>query len=84
MLDRLQTSISKLQSRVSDPESDQKFGTFAGVFTPIVLTILGAIMYLRLGQVVGRRIAGRSADAGCFVAAKRNPAAEPNSAGRSP
>ena len=28
-------------------------GTFAGVFTPTVLTILGAIMYLRLGQVVG-------------------------------
>ncbi|MCB0627031.1 MAG: hypothetical protein KDC43_24730, partial [Saprospiraceae bacterium] len=28
-------------------------GTFAGVFTPTVLTILGAIMYLRLGWVVG-------------------------------
>jgi solute carrier family 12 sodium/potassium/chloride transporter 2 len=33
--------------------ADHKFGTFAGVFTPTVLTILGAIMYLRLGQVVG-------------------------------
>ncbi|MEQ9619066.1 MAG: amino acid permease [Deltaproteobacteria bacterium] len=30
-----------------------KFGTFAGVFTPDVLTILGVIMYLRLGWVVG-------------------------------
>lgn len=31
----------------------KKFGTFAGVFTPSVLTILGVIMYLRLGWVVG-------------------------------
>ncbi len=30
-----------------------KFGTFGGVFTPDVLTILGVIMYLRLGWVVG-------------------------------
>ena len=30
-----------------------KFGTFAGVFTPSILTILGVIMYLRLGWVVG-------------------------------
>ncbi|MDX1372189.1 MAG: hypothetical protein R3321_06945, partial [Nitrososphaeraceae archaeon] len=30
-----------------------RFGTFAGVFTPDVLTILGVIMYLRLGWVVG-------------------------------
>ncbi len=34
-------------------QSGGKFGTFPGVFTPTVLTILGAIMYLRLGQVVG-------------------------------
>ena len=27
----------------------KKFGTFGGVFTPDVLTILGVIMYLRLG-----------------------------------
>lgn len=31
----------------------KKFGTFGGVFTPNVLTILGVIMYLRLGWVVG-------------------------------
>ncbi len=31
----------------------QKFGTFLGVFTPSVLTILGLIMYLRFGWVVG-------------------------------
>ena len=31
-----------------------KFGTFGGVFTPSVLTILGVIMFLRFGQVVGQ------------------------------
>lgn len=31
----------------------KKFGTFAGVFTPSILTILGVIMYLRLGYIVG-------------------------------
>lgn len=33
--------------------STRRFGTFEGVFTPTILTILGAIMYLRLGWVVG-------------------------------
>ncbi len=31
----------------------RRFGTFGGVFTPTLLTILGVIMYLRLGWVVG-------------------------------
>lgn len=31
----------------------KKFNTFGGVFTPTLLTILGVIMYLRLGWVVG-------------------------------
>lgn len=31
----------------------KQFGTFAGVFTPSILTILGVIMYMRLGWVVG-------------------------------
>ena len=31
----------------------KKFGAFAGVFTPSILTILGVIMYLRLGWVIG-------------------------------
>ncbi len=35
------------------PTAMKKFGTFGGVFTPTLLTILGVIMYLRLGWVVG-------------------------------
>ena len=31
-----------------------QFGTFGGVFTPCVLTILGVIMFLRFGYVVGQ------------------------------
>ena len=33
--------------------SQKKFGTFSGVLTPSLLTILGVIMYMRLGSVVG-------------------------------
>ncbi len=32
----------------------KRFNTFEGVFTPSILSILGAIMYLRLGWVVGQ------------------------------
>ncbi len=35
------------------PKKQVKFGTFQGVFTPALLTILGVIMYLREGWVVG-------------------------------
>lgn len=42
--------LGKLKSK---PTKVKKFGTFSGVFTPDVLTILGVIMYLRLGWVVG-------------------------------
>lgn len=34
--------------------SDGKLGTFLGVYTPTVLTILGVIMYLRFGWVTGQ------------------------------
>ena len=34
--------------------SNRKLGTFLGVFTPTILTILGVIMYLRVGWVVGQ------------------------------
>ena len=44
-----------VQQQVEEHEAAQgrKFGTFAGVFTPCLLTILGVIMYLRTGWVVG-------------------------------
>jgi hypothetical protein len=33
--------------------SKKKLGTFAGVFTPGILTILGINLFLRVGYVVG-------------------------------
>ena len=44
-----------------------KFGTFGGVFTPSILTILGVIMYLRLPMIVGQ--AGLLATIGIIVVA---------------
>jgi len=43
----------------TESQSD-KLGTFAGVFTPSVLTILGIILFLRLGYVVGNAGLGRA------------------------
>ena len=37
----------------STTQSVRRFGTFLGVYTPSVLTILGLVMYLRFGWVVG-------------------------------
>lgn len=39
----------------SDPgvQTEKRFGTFSGVYTPSILTILGVVMYLRFGWVVG-------------------------------
>jgi amino acid transporter len=42
-----------MQKEETNPGPPQKFGTFLGVYTPSVLTILGLIMYLRFGWVVG-------------------------------
>lgn len=36
-----------------DAETINKLGTFSGVFTPSILTILGIILFMRLGYVVG-------------------------------
>ena len=36
---------------LTDPP--QKLGTFGGVFTPSLLTILGLVLFLRLGFVTG-------------------------------
>ena len=38
----------------ADSSGSAKFGTFGGVFTPNVLTILGVIMFLRFGQITGQ------------------------------
>ena len=41
-------------STAPDPlKAGYSFGTFKGVFTPSILTILGVVMYLRLGWVLG-------------------------------
>ena len=57
MLNQLQARVwrwfKRGEAQVGVRADDGKFGTFPGVFTPTVLTVLGAIMYLRLGQVVG-------------------------------
>ena len=37
----------------ADRQEVKKYGTLLGVFIPSILTILGAIMYLRFGWVVG-------------------------------
>ncbi|MCF7560708.1 hypothetical protein L3X39_08660 [Sabulilitoribacter multivorans] len=39
--------------KVNVNRKPHKFGTFLGVYTPSILTILGLIMYLRFGWVVG-------------------------------
>ena len=38
---------------MSEQQEVKKYGTLLGVFIPSILTILGAIMYLRFGWVVG-------------------------------
>ncbi|MGC1247569.1 MAG: Na-K-Cl cotransporter [Spirulinaceae cyanobacterium] len=45
-------SSSKPQTTLPPPNSSG-LGTFGGVYTPSILTILGVIMYLRFGWVVG-------------------------------
>ncbi len=49
----IQRLVNHFQRSNTGPAKVKKFGTFGGVFTPDVLTILGVIMYLRLGWVVG-------------------------------
>lgn len=38
---------------MTPPPQAGRFGTFQGVWTPVVLTILGVIMFMRTGYVVG-------------------------------
>lgn len=44
---------SQSSSTGTSPDEQKGLGTFGGVYTPSVLTILGVIMYLRFGWVVG-------------------------------
>jgi len=46
------TNFRKSFARTDEP-GEKTFGTWDGVFLPTVLTILGAVMYLRTGWVVG-------------------------------
>ena len=47
-------------TRSSLKTSTGHLGTFSGVFTPSILTILGIILFLRLGYVVGNAGLGRA------------------------
>ena len=49
-----------LHARHDPADPRGTLGTFAGVFTPSVLTILGIILFLRLGFVVGNAGLGRA------------------------
>lgn len=48
------TSQSPHPSTLPTKDEATGLGTFGGVFTPSILTILGVIMYLRFGWVVGQ------------------------------
>lgn len=52
----------KPENQLKDPQAEEAkgLGMFAGVFTPSVLTILGIILFLRLGYVVGSAGLGRA------------------------
>ena len=43
----------RLQPEEAPISSRKEFGTFGGVFTPTLLTILGVIMFLREGWIIG-------------------------------
>jgi amino acid transporter len=53
--------LKKAESKPSAPKVPTgNLGTFSGVFTPSILTILGIILFLRLGYVVGNAGLGRA------------------------
>ncbi len=46
-------NLRSILRRRQPAQTDVKLGTFIGVFTPSILTILGVILFLRTGWVVG-------------------------------
>ncbi len=50
----------RLREKLVPKAAQGTLGTFAGVFTPSILTILGIILFLRLGYVVGSAGIGRA------------------------
>jgi amino acid transporter len=51
---KITSSFKSIWNRRAETSAGaRKFGTFNGVFLPTMLTILGAVMYLRTGWVVG-------------------------------
>lgn len=53
MIKRREIRIFPTSQLKKNMDNQKKFGTFSGVFTPSILTILGVMMYLRFGTVVG-------------------------------
>jgi amino acid transporter len=49
-----------IATKTENHQNEGTLGTFAGVFTPSILTILGIILFLRLGYVVGSAGFGRA------------------------
>ena len=47
-------SVAELNNAGHDVPKPGRFGAFGGVFTPSILTILGVVMYMRLGWVTGQ------------------------------
>ncbi|MGF1492625.1 MAG: Na-K-Cl cotransporter [Microcoleaceae cyanobacterium] len=45
---------SQSTDSAASPQQEAGLGTFGGVYTPSILTILGVIMYLRFGWVIGQ------------------------------
>ncbi|MGD8588361.1 MAG: amino acid permease [Chromatiales bacterium] len=52
--------LSETPSATGSQQAQGTLGTFAGVFTPSLLTILGIILFLRLGYVVGEAGLGQT------------------------
>ena len=46
--------MSTEQNEISETQKGYHFNTFSGVFLPSILTILGVVMFMRLGVVTGK------------------------------